>query len=413
MKDITKRFGLASMIFAAAAGLIFAASAFAQESPAPGTTIDKSNIAKYAHLFPEQFLPAFENGFDGLIKPIHVNVVETQPRAMYKPFVEYSMKNKGKYTLDAEGYPGPGYTRDGLPFPDLKPGDPDFATKLMWNFEVRYQYDESFATAKGASFKVRKGEKLQWTTSHGIDVRFKNRMVLSPKPMMDNPEGVYYAFLYQYLSPVSLRNTMTLTYRYADPKKPDNTWLYLPSMRRVIRAEAGQRSTPVVGSISALDDFNGFDGRISDFTYSFVKEQKVIAITDDKLNHKTVGKRSELEDLPFAYDNYEVRDVYVVDIIPKDPKYPQSKKRVYLDRDTLSPYYAIAWDRAGKIWKVFFMTYRQYPLGNGSNTQALAGYFGIDVQFGMATNWISDFRVNENNFTWGDVTPSSLIKRGR
>ena len=402
---------LKTLILAAVLLAAFIAPAFSQEMPAPGTVIDKNNYKKYAHLFPEEFAPAFVDGW-GLFPPIHMNVVETKPRSMPKAYLDYCAKNKGKYTLDAQGFPNPAFTRDGMPFPDLKPSDKDFATKLMWNYEVRYMYDEILETGEGASFQKRRGEKLAYNRATAIELRFKNRIAVPPKPYLDNPAGVYYAFLFHYISPESIKNTITLTHRYADMKKPDDTYLYLPALRRVLRAEAGQRSTPLLGSIQALDDINGFDGRTAEFTYSFVKEQKVLAVTDDKTTAK-ITKTWNKDELPVVYDGYEVRDAYVIDIKPKDPKYPQSKKRVYLDKNTLSPYYIVVWDRAGKVWKVWCMPYKQHALPDGTTTQIASGTLGIDMQFGMATNYVADFRANKDHFTWNDVTSASLLKRAR
>ena len=44
---------------------------------------------------------------------------------------------------------------------------------------------------------------------------------------------------------------IVVCYRYLDPVKDDDMWLYVPALRRTLRAEAGQRSTPVQGLIQA------------------------------------------------------------------------------------------------------------------------------------------------------------------
>ena len=323
---------------------------FGQEMPAPGTTIDKTNYKKYSHLFPEEFLPAFEDGW-GLIPPVHMKVVPSKPIAIPKEYLALSAKNKNKYGLDAQGNLTGGYNREGLPFPDLQRNDKDFVTKFMWNFDCRYVFDENIDHARGNSFEKRKGEDLRWTKFQLIFCYFKNRLVVSPKPDLPNPQGIYKVSLIHFLYPDSIKNTMNMFYRYVDPNKPDDSYLYLPSMRRVIRAEAGQRSTPSMGNIAATDDVWGFDGRIPEFTYTLVREQKVLGITDN--NFHPTSATWKKNDLPFPYDNYEIRDTYVIDIKPKDPKYPQSKKRIWVDKEDGSTiYYIVAWDRAGKIWKI-------------------------------------------------------------
>ena len=65
---------------------LFTSLSFGQEMPKPGEVIDKSNYKKYAHLFPEEFLPGFENGCGGLMKPISIKVSETKPGASRRHF---------------------------------------------------------------------------------------------------------------------------------------------------------------------------------------------------------------------------------------------------------------------------------------------------------------------------------------
>ncbi len=394
-------------------GSLFGVSlSFGQEMPRPGTIIDKSNYKKYAHLFPEEWAQAFEDGFGGLLPLFKMKVAETRQYPMPKVFLDYSAKNKGKYSIDAKGNITPAYNREGLPFLDLQPTDKDFALKLMWNYDSRYQGDESLLVGRGGSFEKRRGEDVRWSQAGGPILFFKNRMVLDPKPNLANPIGLYKATIFHYIAPESIKNTILLTYRYVDQNKSDDTYLYLPSLRRVIRAEAGQRSTPVLGSTQAPDDFGIFDGRTPEFTYTLVKEQKLLAVPESKMTLQ-VAMAHKKNELPVDTEGYEIRDVYVIDIIPKDAKYPQSKKRIYIDKENLWPYYAIAWDRAGKLWKVWLQHTKSYPMPGGQKLVYINGLIGIDLQFGMATSFITDFKVNADNFTYNDVTPQALLKRAR
>ena len=394
-------------------GLLGVSLSFGQEMPTPGTVIDKSNYKKYAYLFPEEWAPAFEDGFGGLLPLFIMKVAETRHYPMPKAFLDYSARNKGKYSIDAKGNISPAYNREGLPFLDLQPADKDFALKLMWNYDSRYQCDESMLLGKGGSFEKRRGEDIRVNQAMGPTLFFKNRMALSPKPDLANPIGLYKAGVFQYTAPESIKNTIMLSYRYVDQNRPDDTYLYLPSLRRVIRAESGQRSTPVLGSTQALDDFGLFDGRIPEFTYTIVKEQKILAVPESKMTLQIAMAYKKKNELPVDTEGYEIRDVYAIDIKPKDAKYPQSKKRIYIDKENLWPYYAIAWDRAGKLWKIWFQTTKSHPMPGGQKLVFTNGLIGIDLQFGMATQFVTDFKVNTDNFTYNDVTPQALLKRAR
>ncbi|MBI5605806.1 MAG: DUF1329 domain-containing protein [Deltaproteobacteria bacterium] len=386
-----------------------ASLSFSQEMPKPGEKIDKSNYKKYAHLFPEEWARAFEDGW-GIMSPIHMNVTATKPAPEPKAFLDLSAKNKGKFGLDAEGNVTGGWAYDGFPFPDLDRNDKNFAIKYMWNFQARYIWDDTHEN--GVSFERRRGEDVRYNMLEQIWVYFKNRISCNPKPVMPNPNGLFRAQLLHFKKPDSIKNTMNLSYRHADPKKPDETYIYLPSMRRVLRAEAGQRSTPLLGSTQALDDFNGFDGNTNEFTYTIVKEQKVLAIMRGVKLTMNEAMGWNKKDVPFPYDGYEIRDAYVIDIKPKDPRYPQSKKRIWIDKEARNALYTIAWDRAGKVWKLWQEAYKVLPVGNDTFL-AVNGVFGLDVQFGLVTYFLSDSEINTCRYDYNDVTPQALLKRAR
>lgn len=392
---------------------LFSSLSIGQEMPKPGEVIDKSNYKKYAHLIPEELYAGFENGWGGFWKPISLKVVETKPASQPKRFLAYSEKNRGKYTLDKDGFIAGGYDYEGLPFPGVGPDDKDFATKFMWNFTYRYMRDDWVGPM--LAYSKRKGEKVFFNVSDEIIVSFVSRMYDEPKPKMKNPVGLQYAEWIRYTEPVNLRNFQMLIYRYLDPKKSDDTYLYLPTMRRVLRGEAGQRSTPLQGLITALDDFQGFDGRIPEFTYQLVKEQKLLAVADSKMNIELVKKMQAQtgKELVFDSDNWEVRDVYVIEIKAKDPKYPQSKTRIYIDKENPTIYHTASWDRAGKPWKFWNFAFAKRPVADGDTASSIEHNFGLDVQFGYGQTITLDFKLNGHGFRYNDVMPSAMTKRGQ
>lgn len=410
MKKRTKRTWLLFALFCLTSYFLFASLSFTQEMPKPGEVVDKSNYKKYSHLFPEEFWPAFENGFGGFWKPISMKVVETKPALQPKKYLAYSEKNRGKFTLDKDGYIVGGYDHEGLPFPGVTKDDKDFATKFMWNTEYRYQADDW----KGPeiNYSKRKGETPFLVSFPSERLSFINR-IYSPK--IENPTGIERAQINTYVEPNSMKDFKFLTFRYLDPKKPDDTYLYIPSMRRVLRGDAGQRSTPLQGTIVAMDDFTGFEGKVSEFTYQFVREQKVLGIVDTGLTiEKAKALRAQSgKEMPFLSDNFEVRDVYVINIKSKDSQYPQSKKQIYIDKECHSILYTIVWDRAGKLWKVWCCGFIGEPLADGNKVHNFSSFAGLDIQSGYANFTCVDFKVNGQGFTSSDFVPSVLVKKSR
>jgi hypothetical protein len=314
---------------------LFTSLSFGQEMPKPGEVIDKSNYKKYAHLFPEEgWLEGFENGWGGLLKPVSIKVSETVPGGLPKAYLALSEKNRGKYTLDKDGLIAGGYDYSGLPFPGVTKDDKDFANKFMWNFGYKYRSDDMYAGS--IQYSKRKGEASNYFLMHETNISFINRMYDPPKPFYKTPVDLQYAFLMHETEPADRKDFMTMSYTYLDPKKPADVYLYLPTMRRVLRGEAGQRSTPIQGIPQSLDDFfGGFDGRTQEFSYKFLREQKVLACTESTIS-VALGKKLYKEaqgSVVLPGDSWSIRDAIVVEITPKDPRYPQSKKIVYIDKE--------------------------------------------------------------------------------
>lgn len=393
---------------------LIASLSFGQEMPKPGEVIDKSNYKKYQHLFPDFFLQGFEDGWGGLLNPLSIKVSATVPGGQPKAFLALSEKNRGKYTIDKGGFIEGGFDYVGLPFPGVTPEDKDFANKFMWNYNYRYMRDD-LAHQPSIQYTQRKGESTTYLIMVETSTSFINRLFDSPKPTSATPAKLQVGQILQDTYPPDIKDTMTLTYRYLDVRKADDTYLYIPSMRRVLRAEAGERATPIQGIMYALDDFfGGFDAKTFQFTYKFLREQKVLACTESTITmdrakkiYAENGHRS-----PWPSENWSLRDAYVIEATPKDPRYPQSKKVIYFDKEALATLYTGAWDRAGKLWKIFGFIGRRIPLPNGDSQTYLACQWGADLQFGVGTTFTNDFfKLYGNNVTYTDMLPSALVKK--
>jgi hypothetical protein len=393
---------------------LFVSISFSQEMPKPGQVIDKSNYKQYAHVFPEEILPGFENGFGGFWKPFVIKVVESKPASQPKAFLALSEKNRGKYTIDKDGFIAGGYDYIGLPFPGVTPDDKDFGAKFMYNHNYRYYWgDDAVGASRDA--EKRKGESVTNLEFDEEMVSFVGRLIDPPKPFYKNPGGIQSTQLLAYTYPSSYRGQVLLTYKYLDQKKSDEVYIYLPTMRRVIRGDASQRSTPIQGTTQAWDDFNGFDGKVQEFTYQFLGQKKVLGCLTSPFT-TAVSKKLQAEGggtLPYSSENWEVRDTYVIEIKAKDPKYPQKTKVVYIDKDTLMILYAFAWDRAEKLWKAWYVNYSANELPNGDKVYTIKGALGIDVQIGYATFFTMDTKSNGNGLKYVDVMPSNMYKKSR
>jgi hypothetical protein len=406
-----KRRTILMVCTAAFIGVCFTALCFAQEMPAPGTVIDKNNYKKYAHLFPPEVAQGFEDGW-GLHDPFSIQVGETKSYPFPKAFVALSAKNKGKYSLDKDTNIVGGWDRNGLPFPDLKKDDKDFVTKLMWNYDGRYDNDDRDERRMNAITR-RKGERVKSTETRVAWLMLTNRMILDPKPLYPTPTNLKTTHFLHFTAPESMKNTILMDYRYLDLNKADETFVYLPTLRRVLRGEAGQRSTPIQSVCFSLDDMNVFDGRTSEFTYKLVGEQKVLACRNSN-NAEVIKKAWPPTKVPsFASKTWDVVDTYVIDIFSRNPKYPQSKKRVWMDKENLHIYYGVIWDRAGAFWKLYEISFTPLPIPGDSPMILMSGHYALDVQFGFIAHTTGLETVGNVGLKYDEFTHAALLKMGR
>jgi|GEM_PF-636743 len=392
---------------------LFTSSSFGQELPKPGEVINKTNIKKYSHLFPESYLPGIEDGWSGFVKPLEFKIVQTKSFPLPKWFMARSEQNRGKLSFDEKGWVVGDFDFSALPFPGVTPEDKDFATKLMWNYGYNYNGDDLLRN--NGAYNRRRGEPVTWVHTQMNGCAFANRFYIDPKPFYKTPEKLYNSYYILYYSPSNLKYFQLLNYEYLDYSKPNDSYLYLPQMRRVLRGEAGQRSTPLAGTIQAMDDFEGgFDGKTQDFTYKYLGQQKMLGNFQGPASWEYSQKqiKADPDAIPFPADGWEVRDTYIIEVKAKDPKYPQSKKILYLDQETLRILYTTAWDRAGETWKIWNNVWKPLVLADGELLIASASQFGLDMQFGMAGNYFADLAVN-TGLKYADMTPSAMIKRAR
>ncbi|MDC3075740.1 outer membrane lipoprotein-sorting protein [Paracoccaceae bacterium] len=77
-----------------------------------------------------------------------------------------------------------------------------------------------------------------------------------------------------FLSPSDVKNTSYLSYNWDDPKKEDDSWLYLPSLQKTNRIAGGDRSNSFMGSDFTYSDLDGVE--IEDYDFKIVKDSDTV-----------------------------------------------------------------------------------------------------------------------------------------
>ncbi len=261
--------------------------------------------------------------------------------------------------------------RSGQPFPMDRidcSGDPEAGTKLIWNFVHRWQGFGAQATYRYTYIDRGEVLDLQYagTTSAWI---LKHR----PEPQFDAtggdvfPDETRYAVIgFELDAPPEAAGLRTLTYRYENSfaplavAQPEDTWIYVRQLRRIRKISQTQRSTAVAGTDFTFDDLLSFSGLPAQYHWKCLGEAEVLAPTNTKRLGYPYDANGDFgpSGLSYANDRWELRRAVRVEMVPKDPDHPYSRKELWIDRQSMQPLYSFAYDRKGALWKIIYHNHR-------------------------------------------------------
>ena len=360
--------------------------------PKAGDVINASNIDQYKDYFPMFMQNYIKDGW-GFEKPVVINIKEPKFVGFTKGYLEASKKNQKSCKLTADGLLE-GYVGAGSPF--LEPKEPNIATKIMWNQFYKLFPDDWLIPGSYLSVTKRKGSnRVTITDSQYEQVMFSSRTMVDPIPELDNPKGLYYANKLNSKTPPN-KDMATLTWRYKDPNKFDDMWTYVPTLRRTLRLVSSERANPIRGTPYTWDDIFGFDGKIPLFTYKFIGEQTMLNLMDQEIVAEKVDRQNRpWHPVLHQGEAFELVDCYVIDITSKDPRYPQSKKTVWVDKKKFAVLYAQMYDKGGDFWKGFW---------NGGQIRSLKTPYGDEIYRIQSSSGITDFKT----FYWVETITGAL-----
>lgn len=368
------RFRFAALALAMSAGVAQADSAvidrsfypYQAEKPAfaglsAGLTINKANVAQFKDIIDPAFYGFIEKGW------LDMQVGETTSFDLHPNYVEATRQGQDKVKLGAKPGEIEGWVA-GRPFPqEPDANDPRAGEKLAWNYKYGYNWGDSAAISP-FYWKYRDMDSAKVERTIKFDFHFLNftgRVNQQPLPAITpNPSQLFRGIYVKVLEPYDVRNTQLLIHRAEDDLKRDNSWLYLGFQRRVRRLATGQVTDAFLGSDLMIEDFEGYNGRISDMNWSY-KGTKVLLMpfynhNDLTLDSETHKDSDGYQVVAFAgqggcFPNitWQLRKVYEVESAPVEGSHPLSKRVHYVDAQTFTVPRTISYDRKGSLWKTF------------------------------------------------------------
>jgi hypothetical protein len=119
-------------------------------------------------------------------------------------------------------------------------------------------------------------------------------------------------------------------------------------------------------------------------------------------------------------EEWELRDVWIVEGTPKDSGYCYGRRRMWVDKESFQVLYADAYDPNDVYWKGFVSSYAERPVASGQVGPVWGGTVATDFQNGHLTyvlpgpsEWGQGYTIDGSDLTPNDFTPEALLRLGR
>jgi hypothetical protein len=250
-------------------------------------------------------------------------------------------------------------------------GDPQAGAKVIWNYD--YQWGGDGSTASYYYSYWDRGEELPLfyegtsravTLSHRVEREYLDDDELNGDFFRGEKRKNAYGL--EVDQPHDARGIMIMSYRYKAADKPkadsknDDTWVYVPSLRRVRRISTAQRTDAVSGTDFTFDDLRSFAGIPPQYEWECLGEMDIIAPMNSKVMAYPYKEDHNFGPygLSYADDNWEMRKAVKIRFTPRNADHPYHHKDIYLDKEAMTALYSFAYDRKEELWKIIWHNHR-------------------------------------------------------
>ncbi len=368
-------------------------AARAEDGIPPGTVITAQNWQQYRQFMPLAMQLLFAGKYFWKM-PADVRI-EVGPTSHY-PVAPAYRDNTEKYSHQVQivATPGGGHALKGyvagLPFPE--PSDPLKGFKILadnWYRPMPYLFcgneDHEYLVNSAGQTSGYRVEQVFRRLSH---ISHANLPITDP-----HAEGIDFSEYVMFTEPEQFKYTQILTLFYDDPAHPEDDYLYVPQLRRVIRQSANQRCAPLTNGDFTPDDLIGFNGGILRFQADYLRDQRVLALINS--DPKIYGDPANFYPMFFprpVVGKWEARDSYVIDLrrIPSQQAgYCYGKQIMYIDKESYDVSWKELYDTAMKLIKFQSSQKIAAPIP-GQGTQFYTGN-SIETMWDITTDHLSFF----------------------
>lgn len=358
--------------------------------------IDHTNVDQYKdRLSPGQVMRLLKH------KRFYMNVYPTRRNVEFFPeFYAAIEKNKKTCYIDEKGVLQ--NFNGAVAFPTPKNG-----LEAIWNIRRMYLGDDAMSLqcrrVVSPSGKIKKTMWQTWVLNYG-----ETRLRSHPFP---NPEGVFQKIRNLTTYPADEKGIDFLSISYLDDNRLDDTWLFLPTLRRVRRAPPMVNGGQLDGELTMDENGIEFRGTVAYWNWKLLGKKEMYVpynCYDMFLPDAEDEEECWAQDLNPERIRYELHRVWVVEgTLKQGLEHPYSKRVGYYDDDCWQPLVADRYDKRGNLWRM----YEAYTFADSCNKRRMyMGYIYMNLESGryelfggcrkdLPTTTVYDIGLEESFFT--------------
>jgi hypothetical protein len=328
----------------------------AADTIAPGTTITMQNWRNYQQFMPEGMAGLFEGKYfwkmpDDVSMEVGPTVINELPANYLAATEKYSGQVK-VVELPSGGLTLANY-QGGIPFPT--PAEPHKGWKILANLWFRYVphvavdtygqgcYVDSYHNVN-CNAGVLVFRQLSFNTDPGVPATVPGGV------------GKFFTDYYEAEEPENERYEANLKIDYTDLARPEDSYVFIPSLRRYQPVSALARCAPSFGDTTPEDFRGGYDSNMTEVKVDFLGQKKILNLIGFTM--PSTGFPDNF-DMPLgwpkpSWGKWQLRDVDVVSVakLPQLAKgYCYGKRVMYIDKH----FYGLLWqdlyDEQEQPWK--------------------------------------------------------------
>ncbi len=373
----------------------------------PGMVINKDNVDAAKDVLDAEMVQHIKDGW------VEITVGENVDFVLNKGYIDATKAGAKNVKLGAKTGELEGYVA-GRAFPEEPSlSDPRAGEKLAWNYQYGYNWGDGAAISPFYwKYRNMSTGKIERTIKFNFYfLNFAHRVNHQPMPeFKPNPGNLFRGIYVNVVEPFDVKNTQLLIHRSNNDLKRDNAWLYLGFQRRVRRLATGQVTDSFLGSDLMIEDFEGYNGRISDMKWTYKGTKYLLLPMYDASKQSRTDEFKEADGYKytdfhgkggcFPKVSYSLRKVYILESDPVDPNHPISKRVHYIDAQTFTLPRTVIYDRQGKYWKSWMIGQAHpdthLPVNKGTGVSVDDSFGMMDVQTLRCTTGQFKGRVDPN-----------------